>query len=556
MTKTRLSQLFALFIILVFIGCSSTSELTENTPPISEASETPMEMPVADVGPTEDWHLLAPNNDPYYGTGVRLAYENLLANKDPKKEVVVAIIDSGTDINHEDLSGNIWVNEDEIADNNIDDDGNGYVDDIHGWNFIGGVDGSHVVDDTFEITRLYAKLSPKYEGVDPNTLSESELTEFEYYQKVKVDFKKERDEVTEIYTNVSGFEQAILASRSIFRVSSLDSLTTEQIQTKSNDSPQISQAKGLVNYMRDNDIKEQDVIDAREQFQSLANFGMNPEFEPRSIVGDDYDDLTNRFYGNNDVSGPRNDHGTHVAGIVGAVRNNDIGVNGIADVKLMIVRTVPNGDERDKDVANAIRYAAENGADIINMSFGKGYSPQKWYVDEAIQFADSLGVLMVHGSGNDGDNIDTTDSFPNKNYVDGGTAINFMNVGASSWENGVSVPADFSNYGKTEVEIFAPGVGIYSTFPGNSYSAQDGTSMASPVLAGVAALIMTYYPDLSATQVKEILMETATKPTVSLVDLPGSIEEPQMVQFSELSISGGIVNAYNALKLAEEISEY
>lgn len=556
MSKTRVSQFNTLFIVLLFIGCSSTSELTENTTTENETANTPIEMPVADVGPTEDWHLLAPNNDPYYGTGVRLAYQELLADKNPQKDVVVAIIDSGTDIYHEDFAGNIWINEDEIPDNNIDDDGNGYVDDIHGWNFIGGADGSHVVDDTFEITRLYAKLSPIYEGADPTSLTESELAEYEYYQQIKEDFKAERDKVTEIYTNVGGFEQAILASRSIFGVASLDSLTNDQIRTRSNDSPQMSQAKGLVNYMRDNDIKEQDVIEAREQFESLANFGMNPSFDPRYIVGDDYEDLSNRFYGNNDVSGPRNDHGTHVAGIVGAVRNNEIGVNGIADVQLMIVRTVPNGDERDKDVANAIRYAAENGADIINMSFGKGYSPQKWYVDAAIQFADSMGVLLVHGSGNDGENIDTVDSFPNKNYLEGGTATNFMNVGASSWENGVSVPADFSNYGKTEVEIFAPGVDIYSTFPGNDYSAQDGTSMASPVLAGVAALIMTYYPDLSATQVKEILMSTATKPTVSLVEQPGSIEEPQMVQFSELSISGGIVNAYDALKLAEEISEY
>lgn len=166
------------------------------------------------------------------------------------------------------------------------------------------------------------------------------------------------------------------------------------------------------------------------------------------------------------------------------------------------------------------------------------------------------GVLLVHGAGNDGNNIDTTANFPSKHYTNGGTAQNFINVGASSWEKEALLAANFSNYGKNEVDLFAPGVSIYSTFPNNNYKANDGTSMASPVVAGIAALIMTYYPDLTATQIKDILMKTVTKPEHEMVQRPGNVGKPVLVPFSSLSVSGGIVNAYNALKLADELSNY
>lgn len=545
---------FILIVGIIFIGCSSTSELI---PPI-ENTEGPdrieEEISVEILAPTEDWHLQSPNNNPYYGTGVSQAYNELLINKTPKKEVIVAIIDSGTDIHHEDLYDNIWLNVDEIPNNGIDDDGNGYIDDMHGWNFIGGSDSTHVTDDTYEVTRLYSKLHSKYKDVDSNDLNPNELEEYNYYQQITSDFLSERNEINQILQNVIGFEQAIMGARQVFNVSSLDSLSSDEIEPDSRDPENVTQLKGLVNYMRSNNITENDIFEAKEQFQSLSSFGMNTDFDPRHIVGDDYTDLTNRIYGNNDVSGPTSDHGTHVAGIVGAVRNNGLGIDGIADVKLMILRTVPNGDERDKDVANAIRYAAENGAHVINMSFGKGYSPEKWYVDAAIKFADSLGVLMVHGAGNDAENNDSTANFPNNTFEDGSVAVHYLEVGASSWEDGDAITAVFSNYGKTEVDIFAPGVQIYSTMPENAYKAQDGTSMASPVVSGIAALIMSYYPDLSTAQIKNILLETATKPSNLMVLKPGSSEQIPNVLFSDLSVSGGIINAYEALKRAEEIS--
>lgn len=537
-------KLTSLLFILIFLGCSSSKELSSGVEKDIETTTLP-----TDLTATEDWHLTTPEFDPYIGTGVEMAYQELLANKAPMQDVIVAIIDSGTDIEHEDLKGNVWVNEDEIAGNGVDDDGNGYIDDMHGWNFIGGPDGTHVRDDTYELTRIYASLRDDYLGVKREDIADDQLEEYDYFQEIKKEFEAKKTENDQILTNIKNINQAILGSKQIFGVTSLDSLTAEQKELKPTDGPYLQQAKGLVQFLDENGLTEADIDEALEQFQSLSDYGLNPDFNPRHIVGDDYADLTYRFYGNNDVKAIRNDHGTHVAGIVGAVRDNDIGINGIANVKLMILRTTPNGDERDKDVANAIRYAAENGAKVMNMSFGKGYSPEKDYVDAAVKFADSLGVLLVSGAGNDATNVDSTESFPNKYYKSGGKAEAFLTVGASSWKEGEELTATFSNYGKENVDIFAPGVDVYSTYPDNKYKAEDGTSMASPVVAGVAALIMAYYPELTAVQVKNILMETSTKPN-TMVNRPGS---ESLVPFSSLSVSGGIVNAYEALKRAEEI---
>ncbi|RNC85473.1 MAG: peptidase S8 [Balneola sp.] len=537
-----------IFLFIVTLACSSSREAT-NTASLEallyEAAES------IELTATEDWHLTGTDRIPYYGTGVERAYTELLKEKSPKQEVIVAIIDSGTDVEHEDLAENVWVNEDEIPGNGIDDDGNGYIDDIHGWNFIGGPDGRSVDEDTYEVTRLYTKLSDIYAGIDPEKLSAEEKEEYEYYQKIVAEYEYEKLDVQQNLTQLKNIEQAVMGAKQILGVSSMDSLTADQIEPKVTDGPYLTQAKQLATVLRENDITENDLKEAVEQFQGLNDYGMNPDFDPRDIVGDDYEDLTNRFYGNNDVKGASYEHGTHVAGIVGAVRNNEVGINGVADVKLMILRAVPNGDERDKDVANAIRYAVENGAKVINMSFGKGYSPQKFYVDEAVKFADEQGVLLVNGAGNDSENIDSTDSYPNKYYESGGYATSFITVGASSWERGADLTAVFSNYGVENVDIFAPGVEVYSTYPYDEYKANDGTSMASPVVAGVAALVMSYYPELTAAQVKEIIMNTSTKPKNGEVYLPGT---EQLVPFSTLSVSGGIVNAYEALIKAEEIT--
>lgn len=541
MKKAHLVLFAASFLVA---ACSSTGNTIDNLPteteePVSEVTETPRTAPT-------DWYHLSSDSE-YTGAGTEKTYSEILSNKTPVKKVIVAIIDSGTDIEHEDLAGNIWVNEDEIPGNGIDDDENGYVDDVHGWNFIGGKDGNNVDKDTYELTRVYLKLRDKFKGKSSSDFSAQEKEEYQYYQTIKAEFEEKRAEAKTSFENLQNVKNAIDGAKNIFKVSSIDSVSNKELEPNYNDGAYRKQAKQIIKYFRDLDVTEEDINDAYKQFDKMYNYAYNPDFDPRYIVGDDFEDLENRFYGNNDVEGPRSDHGSHVAGIVGAIRNNDLGMNGIADyVSLMIVRTVPDGDERDKDVANAIRYAVENGADIINMSFGKAYSPRKFYVDEAFKFADQNEVLLVTGSGNSAENIDSTISYPNKFYEDGGMMKNFLSVGASSWMGDSLLAADFSNYGM-RVDLFAPGVDIYSATPNDTYESFDGTSMASPAVAGAAALLMAYYPNLSAHDVKTILLETVTKPS-NVVYKPGS---DQAVSFSSLSSTGGILNIFEAFKLAE-----
>lgn len=547
-----LSRLLLFGSILVFaVSCASTQTTTDSetdSPQETEETETTSEP----VSATETWHLAPTDASPYYGTGVENAYAELLADKSSEEKVIVAIIDSGTDIYHEDLEKKIWKNSDEIPGNNTDDDGNGYVDDIYGWNFIGGPDSSHVDKDTYEVVRIYARLSEKFEGVSEDSVDEENEDEYAYFQEIEEAYQNRLDRNERELEQVSQSRQAIVFAKRQLGVESIDSVSSEDLEITGNEDQQTMQAKQVLTFLKGNGATEKDIEDLENYYEhvsGLAEYGLNPDFDPRHIVGDDYDDLSDRYYGNNDVIGPGSDHGTHVAGIVGAIRDNDLGAVGVAaNVELMILRTVPDGDERDKDVANSIRYAAENGARVINMSFGKGYSPQKEYVDSAIKFADSLGVLLVSGAGNGSDNVDSTDSYPTRHYEDGGQATNYLSVGASSWESDSTLTASFSNYGKSTVDLFAPGVDIYSTYPDNEYQFNSGTSMASPVVAGVAALIMSYYPELPTSEVKDIILETVTK-VDQPVYKPGTQES---IPFSELSSTGGIINAYDALKLAEE----
>jgi len=283
-----------------------------------------------------------------------------------------------------------------------------------------------------------------------------------------------------------------------------------------------------------------------------VNYGYNVDYDSRKIVGDNYANVYEKNYGNNDVIGPDATHGTHVAGIIAANRTNNLGIKGIADhVKIMAVRMLPNsGDERDKDVANAIIYAVNNGAKIINMSFGKRFSPEKIAVDKAVKYAEEKGVLLVHAAGNDGDNSDVEINFPNRLYLNGKEAKNWVEVGASSWGVGEGIVADFSNYGRKSISFFAPGVQIYSTVPANTYKNESGTSMASPATTGVAAMLMSYFPELTVTQVKDILMGSVRKFDPLKVKEPGGKRE---VEFSELSASGGLINAFEAVKMAQKI---
>lgn len=516
------------------------------------------------------WHLEAADKSGSVGISAQSLYSNLLKGRS-SSTVVVAVIDSGIDVEHEDLKDNIWINTDEIPDNGKDDDMNGYIDDVYGWNFIGGPDGN-VNDETLEVTRLYAKYRYKFADADRNKLSKEDKKDYDLYVKCKEEVESSRKLASERKKNYEDSKASY--------GNALDRIAKEFESGKANleglqaidgsDSAELEMGK---NILLDRIAQGDTLVDISEvksgllermdggikYFTGQIDFMYNPDFESRGIVGDNYNDQLEKHYGNNEVEGPDAFHGTHVAGIIGAVRNNDLGMNGVADnVKLMSVRTVPNGDERDKDVANAIRYAVDNGASIINMSFGKGYSWNEKIVEDAIKYAEKNDVLLVHAAGNSSQDNDVTDNFPNDMYKKKGflgifkakdkTYKNWMEIGALNYKNGKDLSAPFSNYGTKNVDLFAPGMQIYSTTPGDEYQNAQGTSMAAPVVAGVAAVLRSYFPSLTAVQVKNILMSSVTKMNNSVI-LPGT--KDTMVPFSRLSIAGGVVNAEAAVKLAK-----
>lgn len=553
-----------LFILsFIFYSCSTTEPVTQPDPAPKEEQQT-KEEPIdfsTMLEPPKGWHHLDEEQSQFRGISSQLAYKTILQDKSPKKEVVVAIIDGGVDSDHEDLKNVMWKNEDEIPNNGKDDDRNGYVDDVHGWNFIGGPDGKNINHDTFELTRIYQKLHSKFSGIDTSSLDKGEHEQYAYYQKIRSDYEDEIKQLQQQYNNIESLEQSMQQAKEILNEHYEDSTYNyEDIQELQPSSQELNFAKNVMSYVMENDIDSTLIADQKKQIYEFAKYGYNPDFNPRHIVGDNYEDKTERYYGNNDVAGPDPSHGTHVAGIVAADRNNNIGMNGVAaNTRIMAVRAVPNGDERDKDVANAIRYAVDNGADIINMSFGKGYSPHKEVVDRAIRYADNNNVLMVHGAGNEANNSDQNPSYPTDTYGDilsDSSATLWLGVGATTWKPNEEFVANFSNYGNKTVDLFAPGVDIYSTMPDNEYEFQEGTSMASPVVAGVAALIMAHYPELSVRQVRQIILENTAKYPNQQVIVPheGNPNESETKPFHELSVSDGVVNVYQALQAAEEMN--
>jgi len=518
----------------------------------------------------KDWFLKDPEADHLQGISVEKTYMTLLEGK-PSKTVLVAVIDSGIDIEHEDLKDVIWTNQDEIPDNGIDDDKNGYIDDVHGWNFLGGKDGKNVAEDTYEVTREYARLKPRYENMEESKVPKKSKAEFALWQKVKTkyerDFKANKDQYDQYkqqydlyqnaYTTLDFCDSVIskdMGGRALMKstLSEIDpandtirfaKMTLTKVLENVEGDIAVSEFLGeLKDYLKQ--LKE-----GVEHYGTAVEYGYNLEFNSREIVGDDPNNLYEKGYGNNDVEGPDARHGTHVAGIIAANRKNEIGIKGIADnVRIMVVRAVPNGDERDKDVANAIMYAADNGAQVINISFGKSLSPQKEAVDKAVKYAESKGVLLVHAAGNDGDNIDKEENFPSKVLNNGVEVKNWLEIGASSYGADQHFVASFSNYGKKSVDFFAPGVEMYSTVPNNKYEDLQGTSFSSPATAGVAALLLSYFPNLTAGQVKDILRQSTRKFDGLKVTKPNTADE---VSFSTLSSTGGLVNAYEAVKMAQ-----
>lgn len=505
---------------------------------------------LAQDAPPKDWFHLDMSTDNYMGISSYKAYKELLKGK-KAKTIIVAVLDSGVDHKHEDLKDIMWTNPGEIPDNGIDDDHNGYIDDIHGWNFIGGKDGKNVDNEQLELTRLYAYYSKKFDtSKGPiNVLSKKDQKEYMRYQSIKDDYNKAYKDAKENFDRFEGLLDALTELQKAYGKDEFSAADLPEIKSNS------LMAGQIINFLKkgstSTELRKQ-LEGAYDYYALNVNVYYNPDFDARKIVGDNYEDSYEKYYGNNDSKGPDSSHGTHVSGIIAAKRNNGIGIDGIADnVQIMSIRAVPNGDERDKDVANGIIYAVDNGAKIINMSFGKPYSWDKKAVDKAMKYAAKHGVLLVHAAMNDSKNVDELVVFPNDKYgkkrLFGPRYVKtWLDVGALSWKKGEDAIATFSNYGHNTVDVFAPGVAIYSTTPEDTYASYNGTSMATPVTAGIAAVLMGYYPNLSAKDVKKIIMAS----TVPLTQKVKKTDTHALAPMTDLCQTGGTVNLYKALKLA------
>ena len=539
----KISKWFvAAFVLLISSPVTTFAQELETPIVIEKKKEAP-----------KDWHQLDREETGYFGISLDKAYDFLKGRK--SQQVIVAVIDSGVDTLHEALKPVLWKNPGEIPGNGIDDDKNGYVDDVYGWNFLGGKDGRNVKEDSYEGARVYWNLRNKFGDKIPDTNALSGED-----RKEAVEYLKAKEKVVD---NINPAETMML-ERLLPTLEKGDSIIAADLGKKEFDGNDLKGYKPVqpesrtaasiyMNIQRMNnsdDITNQQILDNLRGEIRKANSATTPPKDFRGeIVKDNYNDINDRYYGNPDVMAGTPSHGTHVSGIIGAIKNNEEGMRGIANnVKIMAIRAVPDGDEHDKDIALAIRYAVDNGAKIISMSFGKGFSPQKKWVDEAVQYAADKDVLLIHAAGNDAKDIDTEDNFPNSIFLNGQKAKNYITVGASGDATNGGFTASFTNYGKKDVDVFAPGVNIYSTLPGgDKYGSMSGTSMAAPVVSGMAALILEYFPTLSAEQLKYVI-EHSVRPETEKVNLPGS--EGVQVDLADISKTGGEINAYNAVKLA------
>lgn len=514
------------------------------------------------------WHLLDEEQDGYYGISLQKAYDFLKGRK--SEPIIVAVIDSGIDTTHEDLKPILWRNTKDNNANGIDDDHNGYPDDALGWNFLGNRKGENVEKESAEAARLYHVLAPVFEGKNPdsNLLSPKEKQDYQLWLQVQKAISVSDDDRFLLKILVATRRTMLMYDSIIAMQWNKHEFTPAELETFVPQSPEARKAK--LNLLRlytllqvEADQTNVEFMDGMNEFikqkEDIIYLKEQPATNYRQqITGDDETNWHSRNYGNSDVMAGTAMHGTHVAGIIAAVRNNGIGIDGIADnVRILPLRVVPNGDEHDKDVALAIHYAVDQGASVINMSFGKALSPQKHWVDEAIDYAASKDVLLVHAAGNDALMIDSIPQYPSPFFNNGKRAPNFITVGASS-DNSIrgSLIADFTNYGPKTVDVMAPGVKIYATVPtGNKYAFLQGTSMAAPVVSGIAAILRSYFPQLSAVEVKQVIEQSVdTRYSDKVFPKPGG-EKKETLTLREACKTGGVVNAFNAVQLAARFIE-
>lgn len=538
-------------------SCGSTVPAITATP-IENIDRMPLKVSELTETEMKSWPSADLVKDTIPGMSVDRAYSELLKGR-KGKSIIVAVVDSGVDIDHEDLNSVIWINEGEKPGNGKDDDHNGYVDDIHGWNFLGDAIGMNL-----NYVRIYLDLKPKFESTPVGSVKEEDKEDFDLYMRAKNEYEKEYNETLSIKNQYEGILQQLkMAHKAVSKKLGKEEYTEEDLAKMDAKTTDMQQYKAYLMRIMDNiGSNIPDAVakldEALEYYSGRLDTHFNLELNGRDIVGDDPNDINDTDYGNNDVSGPdpkdHIKHGTHVAGIIAAKRDNGIGMNGVAnDVKIMVIRAVPDGDEYDKDIALAIRYAVDNGAKIINTSFGKYFSSHPEWVMDAIKYAAKHDVLIVNAAGNEAENLDKKMVYPNDQTPENPKefANNVLTVGALNYTYGSEMVAGFSNFGKKNVDVFAPGVKIWSTVPDNKYEFLQGTSMAAPEVAGVAAVIRSQYPKLSASQVKHLIMDSGLSSNASVI-VGG---DPKNVKkFSELSTSGKMINLYNALILADKIS--
>ena len=521
------------FAAVLLSACGGSTPTVLSTP-IENIDTTPLKESSLTEVEKKNWGHLDLVKDTIPGMSVDKAYTEILSSK-KSKTVIVAVIDSGIDIDHEDLDGVLWTNKDEIPNNGKDDDNNGYIDDIHGWNFLGDA-----YDEQLEMTRIVAAGN----------------TSAPRFAEAKAELEKGKNEAMQTKQNIDGLLQQIPpAQETLKKHLGKDDYTKEDVMKIQTEDQGLSQAKGIQMFLYDRDLTLDDIKEYATAYAERLNYNYNVDFKGRK-TGDNPDDWNDKpGYGNGNVKPVKKSesHGTHVAGIILAERNNGKGANGVADnVELMSIRAVPNGDEYDKDVAKAIRYAVDNGAKVINGSFGKSYSPHSDWVRDAIKYASDKDVVFVHAAGNDSKDVDTAPNFPDDNvdYVE--VSDTYIRVGALAPKYGSEMIAGFSNYGKKNVDVFAPGAKVYSTTPENEYDTKGGTSMAAPAVAGIAALLRSYFPKLTAAQVKQIIMDSGL-PVKTKVIVGGDANDVR--GFETLTKSGKMANAYNALIMASQMSK-
>lgn len=557
-----------MIFLLIFVSCKSAKEY-KNSNRILNSENNPKAIS------SKTWYQKDYQEDTISGISLDKWYR--LNKKKPKiKNIIVAVIDTQIDINHEDLKGQLWINNKEIPNNGIDDDQNGYIDDINGWSFTGTKSGGYVVWNRYEYVRILQEWTPLFKDKTESQIDSKDLYKYKEYQRALKKFEekdkfyknwlKSLDHHVAIYPLVKDTLKHFFPKED-YTYKQLDSLykkykiNDKRYRQRRDDGD--TDLGALISYMMvslevdQNSL--QDILDKQTQLDSIVNKNLNINYNERLSIGDN-PNILEKGYGNNNVSNnkighrPIQDHNTMVSGILAANRNNDIGIKGIADIKIMPLNISPSGDEHDKDIAMAVRYAVDNGAKIINMSFGKEFSMHKDWVSEAFKYAEDHNVLLVHSAGNDSEDLDKVIHYPNDQNDEGirGICNNFINVGSTTKNLGDKFVSDYSNYGKKNVDLFAPGEDIYTTGAGNIYKTDSGTSFSAPMVSGTAAIIWSYYPNLTANEIKQIIMDSGTAYSIDVI-LPGT--EDKKVAFSELSKSGKALNVYNAMQLAEKISK-